>query len=88
MKNGEKVRVKSFFLTKNPEEETDEKYNYWKLIGEKGIVINKRKEHPFYKNRGEQVLVKFEKNLQSLGLVSHNDKENSLWFFLDDIEKL
>ena len=26
MKNGEKVRVKSFFLTKNPEEETDEKY--------------------------------------------------------------
>jgi len=88
MEIGNKVVVKSFWGKQAPDEDVDDKYNFWKLIGETGVIINKRNNHPYYENKGEQVLIKFDKNFQKSGLEMHNDAENSLWFFAKDVEKI
>jgi len=88
MKSGNEVKIKSFLGKDKPDETIEDEYNYWKLIGEKGVIIDKRKKHPYYCDRGEQVLVKFEKSLSDIGVEAHNSINNSLWFFLDDVEEI
>jgi hypothetical protein len=88
MQAGERVIVKSFMGKKSPDTHTENEFNYWKLIGLHGTVIDSRESHPFYKDKGAQILVKFDKNLKDLGLHAHNEPPNSLWLFSSDIKKV
>ena len=64
MKRRKKVIVTSFMGTDKPDNDIEDEFNYWKLIGMKGIVIEQRDEHPFYKDKGEQILIQFDKNIK------------------------
>ncbi|MFC1626075.1 hypothetical protein ACFL19_00065 [Pseudomonadota bacterium] len=61
--------------------------NYWNLIGEEGVIESEiLKEHSAYPEKGKRALVKFDKDLSSLGLVNHNQTPNSLWIFISDLK--
>ena len=80
------VKLKSFFGKTVPDEDVDDRENYWKLIGQCGQIIEiKLHPHPAYLKKGVQVLVHFKVNLNSLGLIAHNSQKNSLWIFQDDL---
>ena len=74
--------------TDKPDNDIEDEFNYWKLIGMKGIVIGQRDEHPFYKDKGEQILIQFDKNIKKMGLHTHNNAPNSLWIFKNDTKEL
>jgi len=69
------------------DEETRDSENYWKLIGKSGRIIKIRSSpHPAFPDKGNQVLIQFDDDLNKLGLDSHNEEKNALWFFIDDIK--
>ena len=68
-------------LTETPKD-CLEAENYWKLIGQKGRVLIKHG-----KLNNERVLVKFDKDLNSFGLINHNLVENTLWILESDLLK-
>jgi hypothetical protein len=72
------IRLKSFLGTLKPTGEISEKENYWKLIGEKGEIIDD--------TENEKVLILFDKNLDELNLENHNPIRNSLWIRKADLE--
>jgi hypothetical protein len=71
--------LKSFLGTVEPMENTSDRENYWKLIGEKGKIIDDREI-----NDG-RVLVLFQNNLDDFGLENHNPIKNSLWIKKSDL---
>jgi hypothetical protein len=73
------VILKSFLGTTKPKKDTSEKENYWKLIGEKGKVIDDQ-------GTDNRVLVLFESNLDDYQLENHNPIKNSLWIRLSDLK--
>jgi hypothetical protein len=73
------VILKTFLGTTTPNKETVEAENYWKLIGQKGKVID---EH----GSNDRVLVLFESNLDDYQLENHNPTRNSLWIKITDLE--
>ena len=82
----DKVKINSFFGSMKPDEEIDDRENYWKLIGESGKIIKiKSSPHPAFPDKGNQVLIQFDKNLNELGLEAHNEEKNTLWFFKSDV---
>jgi len=83
-----RVTIKSFMGTKKPDTDIENEFNYWRLIGLKGVVIDHRDKHPFYKNKGEQLLIQFDKDIKKLGLHTHNDIPNSLWVFKSDTKEI
>ena len=86
---GDIVILKSFLGTNVAQEDIDEKENYWKLIGSKGRIIEKKeKVHPAFPEKGLQVLVQFSKDLKELNLICHNKTPNSLWIFQSDLTHL
>lgn len=58
----------------------EESENYWKLIGEKGKVIDDTEI-----NNG-RVLVLFNNNLNEFGVENHNPINNSLRIKISDLE--
>ena len=56
--------------------------NYWCLIGELGTVLEVSR--PDGVDR-ERVLVRFNSNLNELGLDIHNDVPNALWIIRHDL---
>ena len=62
------------------------KENYWLLVGSAGTVVstddvNAVGAHP----KGKRVQVRFDRNVQDLGLACHNHQPNSLWIFESDL---
>ena len=63
-----------------PKNEIQNDNDYWKLIGEKGKVINDDAISE------ERVLVLFDKNLDDFKVANHNPINNSLWIKKTDLE--
>lgn len=74
------IKLKSFLGTLKPEKRIKENENYWKLIGEKGKVIDE------IENYNGRVLILFAKNLDDFEVENHNPIKNSLWIKKTDLE--
>jgi len=74
------VRIKSFLGTLTPSKNISDDENYWKLIGEKGIVIDD------VEINNDRVLVLFDNSLDDFNLINHNPVKNSLWIKKTDLE--
>lgn len=74
------IQLKTFLGRLNSSRKVEERENYWKLIGEKGKVIDETEI-----NDG-RVLVLFNKNLSEFGVENHNPIKNSLWIKKSDLE--
>ncbi len=74
-----KVRLISFSGTTTPKKSTEPQNNYWKLIGQKGEIINGERFN-------ERVLVLFDEDLDQFGVANHNPIINSLWILPSDLE--
>jgi predicted glycosyltransferase involved in capsule biosynthesis len=81
MKAGNKVKLISFNGKERPGRPVYNSENYWKLIGETGIVQQDPKENSIHASfsKERRVLVKFNKNLKDYGLITHNVIENALY---------
>ena len=75
-----KVKLKSFLESQSPKVKTHPENNYWKLIGENGIVIDEIKNH------NGRILILFENDLDNFGVANHNPIKNSLWIKVEDLE--
>lgn len=74
------IKLKTFHGTLEPLIEVKHRENYWKLIGEKCIVLDDADFNP------DKVLVLFEKNLDDFDLENHNPIKNSLYIDKKDLE--
>ena len=74
------VKLKSFLGTLKPKKNILDHNNYWKLIGEKGKVIDERE------NYNGRILILFDKNLDEFEVENHNPIKNSLWIKKTDLE--
>ncbi|MDQ1160632.1 hypothetical protein QE422_001000 [Chryseobacterium sp. SORGH_AS 447] len=74
------VKLKTFLGTVKSSKKVEERENYWKLIGERGKVIDDTEI-----NDG-RVLVLFSKNLNEFKVENHNPIKNSLWIKKSDLE--
>jgi hypothetical protein len=84
----DRVRLQSFWGTKVPPAHVEEAENYWKLVGEKGVVIQLEDPNDPHDKHGVQVLVQFDRSLEEHGLSCHNVTPNSFWIFVQDLRKL
>jgi len=73
-----------------PNRKVTDSENYWKLIGETGVIEKSPKENTIFASFAKKpmVLVKFDINVIGCGLIAHNEIENSLWILASDIEVL
>jgi hypothetical protein len=78
LKPGKRVALKSFngSLVKPHDAKAEE--NYWLLVGSKAVVE--------MTNGSDRVLIKFERDLSGLGLISHNEIPNALWILISDLK--
>jgi len=74
------IKLKSFLGTLKPEKNIKDYNNYWKLIGEKGKVIDE------IENENGRILILFDKNLDEFKVENHNPIKNSLWIKIIDLE--
>lgn len=74
------IKLKTFHGTLKPKNKVKIRENYWKLIGEKGIVVEIADFNP------EKVLIIFEKNLDDFDLENHNPIKNSLYIDKKDLD--
>lgn len=74
------VRLKSFLERQSPKDKTLAENNYWKLIGENGIVIDE------ILNENGRILILFNNDLDRFGVANHNPIKNSLWIKVEDLE--
>jgi hypothetical protein len=88
MKVGQRVKLKTFNGEKHASERVSKQENYWKLVGEIGIIKQDPRESSIYASFSEEprVLVKFTKDLNKEGLIAHNNIANSLWILVSDLE--
>jgi len=77
---GTKVKLKTFLGKANPTKGTNPQDNYWKIIGQRGEIIEDTL------NYNDRVLVLFEKDLDQFEVANHNPIINSLWILPDDLE--
>jgi hypothetical protein len=80
------VILKTFHNTVAAPDDIDDSENYWKLLDQKGIVVDKRKKHPAFPGSGEMLLTKFSCNIEAYGLHCHNTLPNTLWIFVSDLK--
>ena len=73
------VILKSFLGITRSKAGTAENENYWKLIGEKGKIVDDRIING-------RILVLFETHLDNFKLENHNPIKNSLWIKIDDLK--
>lgn len=74
------IKLKSFLGTITSKEQVANRDNYWKLIGEKGKIID------IDENNNDRYLVLFDKNLNDFEIENHNPIKNSLWIKKLDLE--
>lgn len=78
LKPGKRVVLKSFKGSLIAPQNVKPEENYWQLIGSKAVVE--------FVNNTDQVLLKFERDLSSLGLANHNEIPNTLWILISDLK--
>lgn len=78
LKPGKRVVLKSFNGSSASPQDVKPEENYWLLIGSKAVVE--------MTNNSDRVLVKFERDLSSLGLINHNQVPNALWILIGDLK--
>ncbi len=78
LKPGKRVVLKSFNGSLTAPQDVRPEENYWLLIGSKAVVE--------MTNNSDRVLVKFERDLSSLGLINHNQVPNALWILISDLK--
>ena len=78
LKPGKRVVLKSFKGSLIAPQNVKPEENYWQLIGSKAVVE--------FANNTDQVLLKFERDLSSLGLANHNEIPNTLWILISDLK--
>lgn len=78
LKPGKRVVLKSFQNSLTAPQNVKQEENYWKLVGSKAVVE--------VVNDTDRVLVKFERDLSSFGLVSHTEAPNTLWILISDLK--
>ena len=78
-KKGSKVKLKTFLGELTAKKRTDPINDYWKIIGQRGEII----DDDFY---NERILVLFENDLDQFGVANHNPIINSLWILPKDLE--
>jgi len=84
---GSRVVLKTFLGKNKPPRNTPNSENFWVLIGLKGVIFsNEKKLHPAYPKRGKRVLVRFDEDILEYGLHCHNELDNCLWLFIDDLD--
>ena len=66
----------------SPKVKTHPENDYWKLIGENGIVIDE------IINKNGRILILFDSDLNYFGVANHNPIKNSLWIKIEDLEIL
>ena len=90
MQIGNKVKLKTFNGSLQPDDNCQPNENYWKLIGSIGqIVKNPDEEGPYPStSRKQRLLIRFEIDVKSLGLECHNKIQNSLWILESDLIEL
>ena len=76
------VKLITFLGKSTAPKNTDKGKNYWKLIGETGIVIDEVEMN----NGG--ILVLYDRNLDEFEIENHNPIKNSLWIKKTDLEVL
>ena len=89
MRNGERVILESFEGKLSSPVGCREDENFWILISKMGTVqeaILPISVASYLKQPA--VLVKFDNSLSELGLVSHNDVENSIWIRVSDLKTI
>lgn len=61
--------------------------NFWRLISEKGTVVQDPTESYLYASfsKDKRVCIVFDSDLNSFGLVNHNPIPNSLWILVSDL---
>ena len=74
------IKLKTFQGTSEPSIKVKHRENYWKLIGEKGVVLEDADFNL------DKVLVLFEKNLDDFDLENHNPIKKSLYIDKRDLE--
>lgn len=85
-KLGSRVKLISFYGTEVSSESVAPNENFWKLVGEQGVVVDENlKAHIAFPGKGKRALVKFDQSLDELGLLNHNEIPNSLWIFISDL---
>ncbi|RYZ79351.1 MAG: hypothetical protein EOO68_38990 [Moraxellaceae bacterium] len=80
LKPGKKVALKSFNGSVVAPPSINPQENYWKLIGSKAVVSQ------LSADKNNRVLVTFERDLASLGLICHNETPNALWIPIGDLK--
>jgi hypothetical protein len=87
-KKGEKVKLKTFNGRKTSPKSVSSSENYWKLIGQTGTIQQDPQDSSIFASFSKElrVLVKFDKELVTYGLIAHNKIENSLWILVSDLE--
>lgn len=80
MKKNTKIKLASFSGTLTPKNKVKNNEDYWKLIGEKGKIIDDNEI-----NDG-RVLVLFDKTLDDFKIENHNPIKNTLWIKKTDLE--
>lgn len=76
----DRVTLKTFLGVCRPKNLDCDEENYWLLIGKHGVILD-------VNEREKQVLIRFDDNLDDIGLINHNKVKNSLWIYKSDIEK-
>lgn len=84
---GDKVILKTFNGTATSLAETKPTEDYWKLIGTQGVV-QQTWEQANFDMKQPRFLVKFDTDVNRLGLDCHNEIPNSLWILGSDIEPI
>ncbi len=78
LKPGKRVVLKSFKGSLIAPQDVKPEENYWLLIGSKAVVE--------VVNNTDRVLLKFERDLVTLGLSNQNEQLNSLWVLISDLK--
>jgi len=89
MKKGTKTKLMKFNGKQKSNHKINDSENYWKLIGETGVVQQDPREKHIYAHfsKKPRVLVKFDRDLYStFGFIAHNNIENSLWILVSDLK--
>ena len=80
---GDRVRLVTFNGSAAAVRSTAPGENYWRLVGQHGEVVTTL---PISGIAADRVLVKFDCNLEDLGLHNHNEISHSLWVKRSDLQ--
>ncbi|MDO3627897.1 hypothetical protein [Mucilaginibacter sp. BT774] len=75
---GDQVKLRTFLGTLKPRKARGTENNFWRLIGQKGKVIDDAIQN-------KRILVLFEKHLDEFEVANHNPIPNSLWIKPSDL---